>query len=155
MENDQLKVAKMMIYGWIKDWSCLTTYLTIAEKQRFFYPEFEEFCKKYPFFPAHWLWYKSASGRYKAQPIRRFIADLDKKLSDALWDTDDKMKKLKYADYLVKLNASDVKIKTKLDKEAKKMAVKNNREYVAIQQAYWQGKEDAQKHNGTHWTTVK
>jgi hypothetical protein len=155
MEEKQLKLAKMVIYAWIKDWSCLKTYMILAEKKGYTQKEAEEFCKQYPFFPSDWLWYMNSKGRFTHQPIRRYIADLNKKLSDALWDTEDNIKKLEFAKYLIKLDGTGLKIKTKLDKEGKKMSRINSREYIAIQQQYWKSKEDNQKLNGTHWKTVK
>ena len=155
MDEKQLKLAKMVIYAWIKDWSCLKTYMILAEKKGYNQIEAEEFCKQYPFFPSDWLWYMSAKGKFTHQPIRRYIADLNKKLSDALWDTEDNMKKLEFAPYLAKLKSKDVKTSAKYS--AKDIAEKRKtiNEYVATQHSYWGGKIENQKLNGTHWTTVK
>ena len=147
MDEKQLKLAKMVIYAWIKDWSCLKTYMALAEKPGYDQSELDAFCKEYPFFPHHWLWYKTAKGRFKHQPIRRYIADLNKKLSDALWDTEDNIKKLEFASYLAKQNGFGIKSLSKYDKEDKKEHDKDRRKFIADAMGKGKMKEHSQKMN--------
>jgi hypothetical protein len=155
VDEEQLKVAKMVIVGWIKDWSCLTTYYAITGRRFYHFNEMQETCEKYPFLPSHWLWYATKTGKISNKPIRKYIADINKKLSDALWDTEDNMKKLEFAPYLAKLKSKDVKTSAKYSKEDIAEKRKTINEYVAKQHSYWGGKIENQKLNGTHWTTVK
>jgi len=150
VEEDQLKTAKMVIAGWIKDWSCLTLYQSLSGKLRFSEEEMEKLCNKYKFLPAHYFWYVG-----KPKFVRTFIADFDKKLSDALWDTEDNMKKLKFAEYLAKLDSTGVKAQSKYSKADKAERDSIKRKYRATVMKAATVKEHAQKMNGTHWRTVK
>lgn len=149
-DEDQLKVAKLVIAGWIKDWSCYTLYQAVTGKRKLVEEELKELCSKYKFFPSDWFWFHQ-----NPKGVRKYVADLDKKLSNALWDTEDNLKKLGFATYLVKLDSMGVKSTTKFDKEDAAKHASDRRKYRADAMTMGKHKEHNQKMNGTHWTTVK
>lgn len=154
IDDDQLRVAKLVIVGWIKDWNCVALYNAISGKQRVEMEDVEKLCEKYKFLPSDWYWYFGKNG-ISNKYVRMFISEMDKKLSNALWDTDDNMEKLKFAPYLAKLDATGVKASSKYSKEDKAEKEKARRLAVANKLEGEYRKDYAQRMNGTHWTTVK
>lgn len=154
VNEDQLRVAKLVIAGWIKNWNCVTLYQAITGKPRIEMDEVKELCNKYKFLPSDWFWYFGKGGlSFKA--VRKYIADLDKKLSDALWDTEDNMKKLGFASYLAKLNGTGVKTSSKFSKEDNKEHAKDRRKFRGTFGTYEAYKEHWRKMNNSDWNTVK
>ena len=156
MENkeDQIRVAKLVIVAWVKNWSCLTLYAAIAGKP-FKFDDIEELHNKYKFIPQHFFWYGTNDGRYFHKPVKKYIADLSKKLSDALWDTEDNLKKLNFASYLISLDSKNIKSSYKYSKEDRAAHHKDRRNFLAKSLGDSAMVEYKQKRNGSHWTTVK
>ena len=155
MEEKQLKAAKMLIVGWIKDWSCVTTYHAISGNRYYIPSQAKEVFEEYPFLPSHWLWYTDRKGKVANKSIRRYVADLNKKLSDALWDTEDNMKKLEFAPYLAGLKSKDIEISRKYNREDANEYARTILSYRSKAIGDQELKEYHQKANGTHWKTVK
>jgi hypothetical protein len=155
IDEDQIRVAKLMIVGWIKDWSCMTLINAVNEKLVGNMDDIDAICAKYKFLPSDWFWYFGSRGKTSAKYLRKFVADFDRKLNNALWDTDDNLKRLSFATYLAKLDSTNVKSKTKYNKEDHKEYQKSIRGAKANDLAGRYAKEYSQKMNGTHWTTVK
>jgi hypothetical protein len=155
IDEDQIRVAKLVIVGWVKDWSCLTLINAINEKLVGGMDDINVVCAKYKFLPSDWFWYFGSGGRASAKYLRKYIADLDRKLNNALWDTEDNAKRLSFATYLAKLDSTKVISTAKYSRTDKNEYVKNARGAKANKLAGEYKKEHAQKMNGTHWTTVK
>jgi len=149
-DEEQLRVAKMVIVAWIKDWSCYTLYQAVSGKRKIEHEDLKALCEKYKFLPSDWFWYHR-----RPKGVKKFIADLDRRLNNALWDTEDNMKKLGFASYLVKLDALGIQSSSKYDKEDKAKHAIDRKKFRADVLATGKHKEHAQKMNGTHWTTVK
>jgi len=154
VDEDQLRVAKLVIVGWIKDWNCVALYNAISSKQKVEMKDVEKLCEKYKFLPSDWYWYFGKNG-ISNKYVRMFISEMDKKLNNALWDTDDNMEKLKFAPYLAKLDATGVKASSKYTKEDRAKYSSNTKKFKAVLLSDGAHKEYNQKMNGTHWTTVK
>jgi hypothetical protein len=152
---EELKIAKMMIYGWIKDWSCLTLMQAIKGDSKVNMAYVNHMCEKYPFLPSHVSWYYLSNGKGVSKYIKKYIADADRRLNDALWDTEDNMKKLDLAHKLLKLNGNKLQPKSRFSNADRQEMRKSRKEYQAKQMEYSAVKEYAQKMNGTHWGTVK
>lgn len=149
-KEDQLRVAKLVIYGWTKDWSCLALYQAITSKPKMIDEDLQVLSEKYHFIPNHWFWYINPN-----RLVRQYIRDADKKLSDALWDTDDKIKRLSFAERLMSLDCRNVKQSSKFDRPDIYKNDSIRKKYRADTLAIGKHKEYAQKMNGTHWGTVK
>jgi len=155
VNEDQIRVAKLVIAGWIKDWSCLTLANAINEKMIGGMGDIKRLHEKYKFLPSDWFWYYNSGGKFTNKYLKKYIADLDRKLNNALWDTEDNLKKLSFATYLAKLNSTNVKSSVKYSKEDKREYEKAKLGAKANSLAGAYNKEYNQKTNGTHWTTVK
>jgi hypothetical protein len=155
IDEDQLRVAKLVIVGWIKDWSCLTLMSAVSGKLIGGMDDIKKLHAKYKFLPSDWFWFYSKAGQPSSKYLKKYIADLNKKLNDALWDTEDNIKKLSFASYLATLDSTNVKSQSKYSKEDKKEHAKARRGAKGNFLAGVYNKEYAQKMNGTHWTTVK
>jgi hypothetical protein len=154
MDEDQIRVAKLVIVAWIKNWDCSTLYNVITGKKLNHTDEAFELNKKYKFLPVNLGWYlgkKSINGK----PVRKFIFDLNKKLSDALWDTEDNIKRLSFATYLAKLNAKNLDPTSKYEKSLLNQNYRTKQKLNWIKKEMEYHKEYNQKMNGTHWGTVK
>lgn len=150
MNEDQLRVAKMVIVAWIKDWSCMTLYQALSGKSKLEEQELKRLCDKYKFLPSDWFWYfKTPKG------IRKYIADLDRKLNNALWDTEDNLKKLKFASYLAKLDGMGIKSSSKYSKEDMNQHKADRRKYIADTLGIGKHTEHWRRMAGTDWNTVK
>ena len=149
-DDDQLKIAKLVIYAWIKDWSCFTLYQSITGQSKIDEEILKNLCNKYKFLPFDWFWYH---GRPKG--IKKYIADLDRKLNNALWDTEDNIKKLEFAFYLSKLNGSKIKSSSKYDKKDIAEHNKASRGFKSFVLGQVEHKEHNQKMNNSHWRTAK
>lgn len=153
-ELDQVRVAKLVIVGWIKDWTCATLYQAITSKQNIDMDEVNNFCEKYKFLPSDWFWYFSGKGLAK-RSVRKYMFDLNKKLNNALWDTEDNLKRLEYAKYLVKLTSNNIKASSKYTKEDMNKHKTDRRKFIADELTRGAYKEYLQKVNNTHWSMIK
>jgi len=155
MDEDQIRVAKLVIVAWIKNFSTANLFNMITEKKLNGIDQIKELTEKYKFLPIDWFWYFGSNGLVSPKPIKKFIADLDIKLNNALWNTEDNVKRLSFATYLAKIDASKCKASSKFSKEDKKVHAKAAKLAKAnyLEGAY--RKDYGQKMNGTHWGTVK
>jgi hypothetical protein len=154
IDEDQLRVAKLLIAGWVKNWSCLTLFNVITGDRLRTIKQVEELQQKYKFLPSDWFWYFGKNG-FSHKEIKKFIADFDRKLSNALWDTEDNLKKLSFASYLATLDSTGIKASSKYNRQEK---AENEKAIRGAKGNYIAGvynKEYGQKMNGTHWNTVK
>ncbi len=157
MENkeDQIRVAKLVIVGWIKNWNCITLFSAITGKFEFSEDDIQETYNKYKFLPQQTFWYKTTNGAYIKQYVKRYISDLNTKLSNALWDTKDNVKKLAFAEFLITLDSKNITVSKKYNKPDASTHAKENRAYKSNMMARSQIKEFNQKMNNTHWGSVK
>jgi hypothetical protein len=155
IDEDQMRVAKLLIAGWIKDWSCLTLMNAINEKMVGGMGDIERLHSKYKFLPSDWFWFYNKGGKLASKYLKKYVADLDMRLNNALWDTEDNMKKLAFASYLTTLDSTNVRSKSKYSKDDKKAYVKAIKGNIANRLSVKHEREFNQKMNGTHWTTIK
>lgn len=150
---DKNKAAQYLILGWIKNWNMRTLFNAINEKNSsFINPEdLIEFNKKYPFLPNHLNWYITNS-----KNVRKFVYDAYPKLNNALWDTDDNLKKLKFSEYVVSKKLGKENIATsKFSKEEKKDLIKTRMKYYASIVSYDVDKAERKRTQGHDWNTIK
>jgi hypothetical protein len=147
-KEDQLRVAKMLVAAWVKDWTCMVLYQALTGKRKIEKEVVDTLCEKYKFLPADWFWYQGAKG------VRKYVADLNKRLSDALWDTEDNAKKLSFASYIITLDGIGIKSTSKYSREDMNLHKSDRKKFRGT---FTRGaaKEYSQKMNGTHWGTVK
>jgi hypothetical protein len=147
--------AKMLIVGWVKNWSIRTVLNAIREKDsnKISDEEISDFHKQYPFMPQNIWLYLSHGGA--GTPVRKFMYDNYRKVNDALWDTDDNKIRLSFAKYLASKKCPNIKPSsayTKKDKVEHQKAIKAYNNNVISMTHY---KEIMHKSSGHDWFTVK
>jgi hypothetical protein len=147
--------AKMLLVGWVKNWTMRTLLGVLCDEVTHkLDDEFVERCvKNFPFMPSHHYWYAAQHGN--GLEIRRFVAEAYPKLSERLWELDDYKDCLKYAEYVQKQKAGNIKAQTKYGQKEKSQRAKEVRHYRASIIGYRESRKAFQKHQRSSWTTVK
>ena len=147
--------AKMLIVGWIKNWNMHTMIDALDEKssERFITQErVDAMVKDFPFMPAEKSWYygKFGHGSY----VRKFVHDAYPKLSNALWDTEDNMKKLAFHTYVMSVKAGDIRPGRKYSKEDMKQKITTSRHYRQSMASECVSRDIFKKSSKHNWGTV-
>jgi len=147
--------AKMLIVGWVKNWSMRTTLNAIREKNsdKITDEEIANFHNQYPFMPKNIWLYLSNGGM--GTPVRKFMYDNYRKVNDALWDTDDNKVRLSFWKYLASKKCPNIlpsSAYTKEEKLERQKATKAFNNNVISMMHY---KEITHKSSGHDWFTVK
>lgn len=149
------KAAKMLIVGWVKNWSIRVVFNSIIEKCPKHLDEnmILEFHNKYPFMPKNMWLYLSNGG--SGTPVRKFMYDNYRKVNDAFWDTNDNTKRLNYWEYLASKKCPNLKPSSAYTKQEKMEHAKALKAYANNTRSMAQYKEIMNKSSGHNWFTVK
>jgi hypothetical protein len=147
--------AKMLIVGWVKNWSMRTVLNAVREKNsdKISDEEILEFHNQYPFMPKNIWLYLSNHG--VGTPVRKFMYDNYRKVNDALWDTDDNKVKLSFAKYLASKKCPDIKPSSAYTKQEKNEHQKTLKSFANNARSMAHYKEIMHKSSGHDWFTVK
>lgn len=147
--------AKMLLVGWVKNWTMRTLLGVLCDDVTHKLDDkFVERCiKNFPFMPVHQYWYAAQHGN--GLEIRRFVAEAYPKLSERLWALDDYKNCLKYAEYVQKQKAGEIKAGSKYGHQETLERQREKREYRAATIGYRKSREAFKKYGRNAWTTVK
>jgi hypothetical protein len=148
------KAAKYLIVAWIKNWRMRTLLDAVDEHGGAVTQErVDRIHAQFPFMPNIIHAYISSKG--SGILMRPYVANLSKKLSDALWDTDDNTKKLSYYTYVKTLKANKLGKMQGLSKEENAEKTKDLNTYRASVVGYRQSRDIFKLAQGRDWFTVK
>ena len=149
------QAAKMLIVGWVKNWTMRTVFGAIQEKNadKINDETMLEFHNQYPFMPKNIWLYLSNGGT--GTPVRKFMYDNYRKVNDALWDTDDNKKRLEFAKYLALKKCLNIKPSSAHTKEEKYQKQKATKSYHNSVKSMIHYKEIMHKSGGHDWFTIK
>lgn len=148
--------AKMLIVGWIKNWTMHVMIDALDGRSIDRYieqPRVDNLVKDFPFMPSEKSWYYGCSGQ--GSYVRKFVHDMYPKLSNALWDTEDNMKKLGFHTYVMSVKAGADRPRTKYSKADRLEKRRNTNQYrqsIVSERVSREIFVKAGKHN---WSTVK
>jgi len=146
--------AKYFIVAWIKDWSMRTLIDAMDETHGEVTDErLEKLTKQFPFLPSNISWYISKKGR--GQQVKVAMPDIDKKLSDALWDAKDDQQRLGFYTYVMKLKTNKAIHTRKYNSAETKEYNQEAKENKATFMSYKLSRESFKKAQGRDWFTVK
>ena len=148
--------AKMLIVGWIKNWTMHTLLDAIDGKSIERYieqPRIDALVKEFPFMPSKRNWYYLAGN--KGAYVRKFVHDTYPKLSNALWDTEDNMKKLAFHTYVMSVKAGAIEPGKKYSRADYLEKLSDTRKYRQSVMSEVVSRDIFVKASGHDWNTVK
>ena len=145
----------MLIVGWVKNWTMRVLLDSIDGKsnQEVTQERIDNFHNKYAFMSNNLHIYISNKG--KGMLVRAYVPHLSKKLNDALWDTNDNLKKLNFFSYVQTLNSTNIGNLSRFDKKDLKELLKERKDYRENQAGYIQSRVAFKLRKNTNWFTVK
>ncbi|APB99038.1 hypothetical protein A4F89_06700 [Polynucleobacter asymbioticus] len=148
------KAAGYLVVAWVKDWNIRTLLNALGEGEDSITDEYVKSVNaQYPFMPMDLHNYIANHG--KGSLVRTYLAEVDKKLSDAMWDSCSNEQRLKYVPYIKKMKVTH-KVKLRqlrnTDRNEVVRAISNERTATA---SYRLSRQCARKSNGHDWFTVK
>ena len=145
----------MLIVGWIKNWNMRTLLDILDEKtkEEVTQERLDKINKKYPFMTNNIHVY--VSNRGVGMDVKPYVAHLSKKLTDALWDTKDDLKKLGFHTYIQSLKFDKLnKLKRFNEKDLKEFR-QDKKDYRETYAGYVQSREAYKLQRKTNWFQVK
>lgn len=149
------KAAKMLIVGWVKDWTMRVLLDSIDGKssEGITQERIDNCHKQFPFMSDNLHIYVAKKG--KGMLVRSYVSFLSKKLSDALWDTDDNLKKLSFFSYAQNLKADNIGNLSRFSKSDMKELLDQRKDYRTAQAGYFHSRNAFKLQRNTNWFTVK
>ena len=149
------QAAKMLIVAWIKDWTMRTLLDSIDGKssKEITQERIDDCHNKYQFMPNILHIYVSKKGR--GMLVRSYVSYLSKKLNDALWDTDDNLKKLTFFSYIQTLKAKELGSMSRFTKNEMKELLNDRKDYREGQAGYCQSRNAYKLQRKTNWFQIK